>query len=369
MQCWAIWSISVADLKKPDTLLSQIEELKAAGASLGSVPKVVERFMENKCPELLAKFYPRVYESTGGYWSPRQCAAFLTYAVASGIRTGLDHADSATRMLMPALHLMVERRMPQFFIAPDLLEAVKRTDFPDEINWAELRMPFEQGIFMLPRQSFIHPKTGEVAMIVWARLKPGEYQPPAPGIPVMTEAYQSIRVICLCPEKARWYQAILEDDQKPLRLQNPFDRTPGDKIPQVILGPLDLVLDEKDAVFIDEMFTIAFGTFMVMNARPQLVERGELIRRVTKAGQTREFWTPNIIGPKYKLKREVPKIIDGKFVYDGQREHGTHASPRMHWRRGHHRFQAHGAGRRERKEIWVEPTLIGGQAASCGEEQ
>jgi hypothetical protein len=358
----------MTDTKKPDTLLSQIERWKAAGANLGSVPKAVEGFVEDTFPELLAKFYPRVYESTGGYWSPRQCAAFLAHAAASGVRNGLDHIDSAARLLMPALQLMVERRMPQFFIAPDLLEAVKRTDFPDEINWADLHLPFEQGIFMLPKQSFIHPEAGEVAMIVWARLQPGDYQPPAPGIPVMTERYQSIRVLCLCPEKARWYQAILEDDRKPLRLRNPFDRSPG-KIPQVFMGPLDVTLTEKDADFCDRMFTIAFGTLMVMNARPQLVERGELSRRVTKAGQTREFWTPNIIGGKYKLKREVPKIVDGEFVYEVQDGHGTHASPRMHWRRGHHRFQACGAGRRERKEKWIEPTLVGSQAESFKEEQ
>jgi len=344
---------------KPATLIAQIESWKAAGANLDlSALKALEGFIENKFPELLAMFYPRVYESTGGYWSPRQCAAFLAHSVATSVHNGFDHADSASRLLMPALHLMVERRMPQFFIARNLLEAVKRTDFPDEINWAELRLPFEQGIFMLPKQSFIHPEVGEVAMIVWARLQPGEYQPPAPGIPVMTERYQTIRVLCLCPERARWYQAILEDDRKPLRLRNPFDRRPGEVV-QTFQGPLDVTMNEKDAVFCDEMFSIAFGTWMVMDARPQLVERGELTRRVTKAGQTKEFWTPNIVGAKYKLKREVPKIVDGKFVYEAQHEHGTHASPRWHWRRGHHRLQACGAGRRERKEKWIEPTLIG----------
>lgn len=234
---------------------------------------------------------------------------------------------------------------------------MQRTDFADEINWSELPLPFEQGIFMLPKQSFIHPEAGDVAMIVWARFQPGEYQPPAPGIPVITKSEQSMNVLCLCPEKARWYQAILDNDPPLLELRNPFDRSPGE-IPQLPMGLFDVTLTEKDTEFCEKMTTIALGTLLAMNARPELVERGKFIRRVTKADKIREFWTPNIIGRKYKLKREVPKIIDGKFVYTTH-EHGTHASPRMHWRRGHFRNQAHGAGRRERKTIWIEPTLIG----------
>lgn len=38
---------------------------------------------------------------------------------------------------------------------------------------------------------------------------------------------------------------------------------------------------------------------------------------------------------------------------------GTHASPRLHWRRGHFRNQAYGVKHSERKVIWIEPTLIG----------
>jgi|SRR5215471_18362760 len=94
---------------------STIERLK-----LGPVPKAMEGFMEDMYPELLAKFYPRIYESTGGYWSPRQCAAFLGYVVAEGIGNGLDRVDTAARRLMPALQLMVDRRMPLFFYCAGL---------------------------------------------------------------------------------------------------------------------------------------------------------------------------------------------------------------------------------------------------------
>jgi hypothetical protein len=38
---------------------------------------------------------------------------------------------------------------------------------------------------------------------------------------------------------------------------------------------------------------------------------------------------------------------------------GTHASPRLHWRRGRFRPQRIGEGRAEVKTIWIEPTLVG----------
>jgi hypothetical protein len=92
-------------------------------------------------------------------------------------------------------------------------------------------------------------------------------------------------------------------------------------------------LTEKDQGFVEKLGVITFGTFMAMHAGPELVEPGKLVRRVAKQGKVREFWTPKFVGARYKLRREVPKVVDTQFVYSPGREQGTHASPRMHWRR------------------------------------
>ncbi|MEO1295747.1 MAG: hypothetical protein AAFW75_08075, partial [Cyanobacteria bacterium J06636_16] len=58
------------------------------------------------------------------------------------------------------------------------------------------------------------------------------------------------------------------------------------------------------------------------------------------------FWTPRTLSlPEKKTASGKPTAI-------------THASPRTHWRRGHWRNQAMGAGRRQRKLTWIKPTLI-----------
>lgn len=160
-----------------------------------------------------------------------------------------------------------------------------------------------------------------------------------------------------------WYDSILTADVRPvMRLNNLFYRDPGQPVPAVKKSNfMDADLTEEDSGFVEKMGVIVFGTILAMNARPQLVEHGKLIKRVAKADKIREFWSPNIIGAKYKFKREVPQVVKGKFVHAPGRETGTHASPRMHWRRGHYRNQPVGPGRKERKNIWIEPCLIGAE--------
>lgn len=86
----------------------------------------------------------------------------------------------------------------------------------------------------------------------------------------------------------------------------------------------------------------------VMNARPQLIESREPIRTVTLRGEKRKLYQPAFFGRAYRLLKE--------------RGTGTHATPRLHCRRGHFRNQPCGNARSERKTIWIEPTWVGGVA-------
>ena len=333
--------------------------LEATGKPL---VKAIEEIMQQSFPDLLQAFYPRIYEHTGRYHSPRAMAAMMANVVAETLRYGHERSATAYRLMMPGLAYLRERRMPHFFVAPDLLEAVQRTDFDNDIDWTELALPYECGILMLPKGALVHPTDGEVAMLMWARLKAGEQPSPWPGVPITVIPHDSFVLLGACPETMIWYDSILTSNVRPtMRLHNLFYRGEGDPIPHIRrMTELDSDLDERDSAFLEQMGVILFGTFLAMNARPQLVERGALLKRVGKAGNAREFWSPNVIGAKYKFKRETARVVEGRFVVQ-QREHGTHASPRLHWRRGHYRNQPVGPGRKERKTIWLEPCLIGAE--------
>lgn len=322
----------------------------------------IERFCETKGRDVFRMFYPRIYIDAGRYHSPKQVATMQATAIFDPHLTnaaidGLETAPNFLRAILPSFHCYVSHRAPTFFIAPDLLEAIKRTTFSGEIDWAELPLPFEAGLFILPKGALIHSEHGDAAAIYWGRTQPGS-QPSIvhwlPGTQIMTTHFLLASIFT--ERMITLDTSLVSSENSKLKINDLFNLNGARKKPRSREG--ERVTDE-DVDFQEAAGAVAFGTFLAMNARPQLVERGHITRTVGKGALRREFWTPNIIGAKYKIKREVPHIgQDGKFEFSPEREHGTHASPRMHWRRGHFRNQPCGHERREHKTIWLEPTLV-----------
>jgi hypothetical protein len=350
--------------------LPSLKEMEEAKLLPSSIPQMVEQAMEIECPDLLRKFYPRIYENVGRYHSPRQCAAFLANVTFETSRLGRERSPTSYQLIIPMLEPMAQRGMPMFFIAPDLLKAIERTDFYDDIDWRKdhLKLPFDQGIFILPKGAFAHPQDGDVSMILWGRFEKGkEYPGPVPHMATIL-THDGFTLLGLTHKTGVWYNSVFNADVRPtVRLNNLFYRESMDEPtpPSLKTTRLDSDLTKADEEFLEKLGVITFGTFLAMNAKPELLEKGKLLKRVQKTGQQpREFWSPNIIGPRYRLKREVRKIDKhGKFVADQPKRDlgGTHASPRLHWRRGHFRNQAYGMGLKERKQIWIEPMLIGAE--------
>lgn len=324
--------------------------------------KVMEELMDREYPDLMRAFYPRIYENTGRYHSPRACAGAVVNIIAETLRYGYHKTATAYRLAMPGLAYLRQHRVPMFFLAPDLMEAVLRTDFDDDINWQTMELPYESGILMLPKGSLVHPEDGEVAMLMWSRIRKGEHAPPWPGIPRPILPHDAFIILGLCADRCVWFDSILTANVRPvMRLNNLFYRAPGEAAPNIEKSNfMDADLTEDEQPFVEKMGVILFGTFLAMNARPVLVEHGKLLKRVGAGAKAREFWSPNVIGARYKFKREVAKIVDRQFV-TSTRATGTHASPRMHWRRGHYRNQPYGPKLKEHKTIWIEPCLIGAE--------
>jgi hypothetical protein len=243
--------------------------------------------------------------------------------------------------------------MPLFFINPALLQAVQHTDFRDDINWMEMPLPFEHGVFVLPRGGLKHELDGDAAFIFWSRCRKGNHLPVVPGIPIMQMTEDNFSIVTICPEHGVWYDSHLTATMRPtLKLNNLFYRTADEPMPKIRKNTQwDEDADPvKDADFIESLGTIVFGTLLAMTARPTLLTKAKLLKSVTRADQCKkEFWTPNIIGEGYAPKHVVSTHASGN---------GTHARPRMHWRRGHFRNQAYGPGMKEHHVIWMEPMLI-----------
>lgn len=99
---------------------------------------------------------------------------------------------------------------------------------------------------------------------------------------------------------------------------------------------------------------VAVNTSIVITTLPQLLEESEPLgknRKGGKGGKKRpQLLSARWVGKSYKYPhRDTPG--------------GKHASPHMHYRRGHWRMQRYGAGRKAAKRIWIEPTIINAPGA------
>jgi hypothetical protein len=114
--------------------------------------------------------------------------------------------------------------------------------------------------------------------------------------------------------------------------------------------------DPKDIESFNNYLQSVFLRIMVlMEARPELIEESAettCINRGFAKNSAKTLYQPHWIGKEYRLRTQNP--------HPG----GIHASRkiRMHWRKGFLRLQAWGEGRKQRKLIWIEPTLVMGAA-------
>lgn len=208
---------------------------------------------------------------------------------------------------------------PFFFIAPNLFEAVEQTDLTFTVDWKKMPLPFPTFTFVLPRNQYnfqcimvFRTKSPEG----WRGLdRDGNYVDECFCI----RGYYGVNGSSYRAVLAKPYEPdIFHSHSSEVQLENPTARK--------------------------AMVRIVFNLLYAMASRPEYVECGSSLGRHRKS--LREIRTPNIIGRKYAVKR------------DPNAEHGSHASPRMHWRRGHFRQQPYGTGLTEHKTIWLEPMLI-----------
>jgi hypothetical protein len=325
-----------------------------------------EQMLREIAPDLLKMTYPRVYERCETYHSPRTVGVMLAQALHTQRLFGINACPTTFILMAPAMKPLIERQVPLMFLAPAFLEAVRNTDFHDEINWSELELPYEEGIFVLPRGALIHPVDGEVAFIMWSRQRAGVHKLPfrdRTGKNTIELPGDRFSFVAGCPyaDNMVWFDSNITAEKRPiLKFGHMFYGEDGS--PQLVRDRMrhqDFPLESKDHDFLETIGKLLFGSLMALNARPQLQGRSDLIRSVPakKDRDPLEFWSPNVIGQNYQVKRPAGPPLGG-----------THSSPRLHWRRGHHRNQPCGPQWSERRWIWIEPVLIEPREAS-GEDK
>lgn len=314
-----------------------------------TIPDLMLEIAEKKYPDFQKMFYPRCYENLGGYHSPKVVAAYLASVLDDFKRKGLtDKTLISYKLMAPSLKYLIDRQVPYMFVAPSLLNAIKQTEIMDEIDWSKMKLPYEHGVFILPKGGLVHPTDGETSMILYSR----NYQGVAPlpkGFRSITIPETSFSVVSLIPDKAIWYDTNLtiakRPTVKPSGIYFEYSDLPSFKEK----SDQDYDLEGVDKPYIQNLGALTFGLLLALTVRPDLLVLGERTKIVLgkKGREPKEFWTPNIVGKNY-VARTTKEV----------HEAGTHASPRTHFRRGHFRNQAYGTNYSQRRLQWIEPILV-----------
>lgn len=315
--------------------------------------RVHEEF-EAQFPEVWRRCYTRVYnEPKGNYYSPKEPAhQMMGVAVKMmlGARGGSDTYE------FHACSQLARFGLPMYWLTADMLEALMRTTPPQDIPWYTMAMPFEAGVLMLPKGTLVHPDEGDFGFVGWARFKTGE-EHESKLLPGYT--YGSINggmmFIGVTMKGLHFFHWNL-----PLSAYGPSIRLPD--IDDLVMlyaeesrnhHVTDFVyskqpyMTDTDNHMMSKIAHLVFSALLIMDARPELVTPGRLLKRVERRDQHKEFWSPNILGESYRLQRE------------GRAAEGSHGSPRFHWVRGFWREQAYGPQHSLRKRMWVEPFTRG----------
>jgi hypothetical protein len=327
---------------------AKVEEHLAAGLGLRTLPYSFAAIYEQIEPWRLSFLEPRRFAPPGGYHSPKSIPAGLD-AILRGNELKTDAERVPTEVTAQAIcYEVINHRVPTFFVGEDFVRAVAATVLPPDFTLNDLHWPMPAMVLGFPVR-FMREYLGTDTCYVYAAdFAQGEH-----GCPFLT----ATPVIIMPKAKvAFWWFACVEG-----RLESFVSSYwKEDRVDQIIqryaytdyTGADDLKA-KADKERCDLLSALMLKLLVVLNTRRNLVEPATRLRAAgTRKGKIRtELWSPNIIGRHYQVLHDKSALT------------ATHASPRLHWRRGHLRSQPHGQGRTLRKLIWLEPMLIGFQEA------
>lgn len=308
--------------------------------------------LEKRYSKEWAVLYPRIYERTSSYHSPRELAADLLGAFLVGEKARIEKIALGLpdQHALVGASLLASLRVPTFFLSRNLLEALAKTQPPQGIAWKDMHLPFEAAAFVFPRGALKHSSEGELSCLWYARLRGGQ---------IYRSPFASGRTFEVDEDKLYFRGSL---DKSLASLMHGYSESNQPEINAVDLSEYDDTfygqstqpLNKGDQAVLEAGISLVLGALLAMLERPQLLSRGAFTGKRSKKGA--EFWTPNVIGGDYRASTS------------GSLSQGQGSSPRLHWRRGHWRNQPYGPRHELRKHLWIEPMLIAGGVADASKE-
>jgi len=292
---------------------------------------------QNLPPELLRMFYPRKYACPGGYASPKLAARIFALHCRPEFIRNVERGEPIEGGVEASVFAcggrLASLGMPTYWVTRDLAQAAAQTSPPETLKLADIKFPMDGMLFMLPEGTLDPP--GQQAS--WLAVAKAQNREGKVSVAFVTGGFGPTYATTLRSE-----EPLSSFDSLPFETFVPSELS-------IIPPQFPDAGVEEDTKFTKRACHLGTTLLMLMNARPELVAvETQADAPTTPEGRTprNKLFAPNWVGRDYRIVRR------------GEAE-GTHASPVMHWRRGHWRHQPFGPERRERKDIWIEPCLVG----------
>lgn len=262
------------------------------------------------------RFEPRRIQTPLGYGSFKQVACCLHAAWHTGMHAFAKGQHDIQTSQLGIVAQVVNHDVPIFYVDGKLASEIIATDTPDGICFEDFFWPHEGLVLGYPR-SLLQDYSGEdTDYICVARLPAdGVPCPKLPGTPVFCNPHTRIGTLYLTTRSTPELRASLRNSTD--LLTETFDRYTftdftGRHTPE------EQASNHEKTMSLD---ALVYKTLLILGTEPSLVRRG--VRVEWKGNHKKnqvERWSPNFIGLGYQ-----PKATQG----------GTHASPKLHRRRGH----------------------------------
>ena len=336
-----------------------------------NITEQIERRLTQKYPRLSQFCQPRRILPPTGYVTPNH----FYYTLMANITLSADlKAQMAPHYASIGVTCrLLEFDVPVFFPTAEWLTAVYNTDPPlDWIIEETVKWPLDAMLFVVPDSMAWIDKSYvpymSVARIIgidpipsWA-LRKKMLEARIEAVPRDFGGSDANRISMM-------YSCYFNPEEPPITYTGNYKL--GDTLNDVLCGAMTDAT-EYESVIMGRGVKITSGELtgeeemqlnrtlnhrlmkimLALSAVPHMIEYGAQQRPVRIKNDKvvkLSLWSPNIIGRNYRIKREA-----------GYEPAGTHASPVMHWRKGHFRRQHHGHNNELIKTIWIEPVLVRG---------
>lgn len=334
---------------------------------------------KTRYPKLAKAVYPRRIQPPNGYANPRFFATDMLSGVFVGFSSDMKmFVHAATNM---AALMVVKYGVPTYFVRSEFAQAASHTKPPADFKFSEMKWPLPAMVFALPLDFSVRTFGYCVPFIYLCQLPHGDYPACIKGLPEFELPISASMPVHNEGDKFCIGYSVYVQNKLPLSYISTYlpnhtistvrdceiddatyyeeslikSRLPQDMQDSMFSDKANFPKEgEEEKAFMDKVQSFALKLMLTLTARPDVIVTGGLARaeKVKKGRTVDALWNPNLIGWHYRAAR--PAAVAAS--------HGSHASPRMHWRLGHIRNQPYGPKPWDEKTptraLWIEPVLI-----------